>query len=505
MKYILTPEEMRTVDRSATEELGIPSLILMENASRSAADCLRQFIRQKVHYFRGKIRIFCGAGNNGGDGLAIARHLHEDYEVEVILLREKKELSPECAVNLHIISRMGLDIRIIDSPEDLANIEVNAADVIVDALLGIGCAGQLRGLITELLRQIYRAKAVAIIAIDNPSGLNCLSGTYDSSALRADMTITMAAEKAGLLLQNAPELCGNIEIAFIGAPQSLIARHASAARWEHGDNPLPPRRRISSKFDYGRVAIIAGSRCMPGAAALAANAAITAGAGLVELFAPERHPALLPEIIYREVHGSKTGYFTPDDIEAIAVQIERADSIVLGPGIGTRAETLEFVCKMAVLVGDKPLIIDADALAAIDGINLLPSMILTPHIGEFSRMTGLLRSVIAAEPFVCARGFASETGIILHLKHIPSITTDGNFSYFTVGGNSGMATAGSGDVLSGIIGAFAARGAMPLQAASFGAFIHAEAGDACARHYGEESVTASRLVETLSNALAKNT
>ncbi|GAB1431330.1 NAD(P)H-hydrate dehydratase [Ignavibacteria bacterium] len=501
MKYILTPEEMRATDRAAVEELGIPSLILMENASRSAADCIRKFIEQKIGHFQGKIRIFCGTGNNGGDGLAIARHLYENYNLEVILAKEKKELSPECAVNFRIVSSWGIEHKILELYEDIADVELSAGDIIVDALLGIGAVGAIRGITVELLRKIKQTKTAAVIAIDNPSGLNCFSGEYDTSALPADLTITMAAEKVGLLLQNAPELCGNTETAFIGAPQFLIARFASAARWERGDSPLPPRQRISSKFDYGRVVIIAGSRSMPGAAALAANAAMQAGAGLVELFAPELHSALLPEIICREVYASKAGYFTSDDIEAIISSLEKADSVVIGPGLGTHAETLEFVGKIAALATDKPLIIDADALSAINRINLLPSMILTPHTGEFSRMNGLSRNDIAAAPFVCAREFASKTGALLHLKHIPSITTDGKFSYLTTGGNPGMATAGSGDVLSGIIGAFAARGIEPLQAASFGAFIHSEAGDLCARHFGVESVTASRITEMLSNVL----
>lgn len=499
MKYILTPEQMRAIDIAAMLELGIPSIVLMENAARSAAEIIEQYLSQKCPAFRGTVYILCGAGNNGGDGLAIARHLHERHTVAIILVNEKGALTPDNLTNLQIVQALGLECRIITAIEDCASLELSENAVVIDALLGIGGSEHLRGSVPVILQKVRQALPSAKIAIDTPTGLNCLTGHGSEDTFGADVTITMAAEKTGLLLNSGSRYCGHLEMAFIGAPESLIARYATAARWERDDiyRQFPARNRISSKFDYGRVAVIAGSRTFSGAAALAANAAITAGAGLVELFTPERHAAILPEIICPEIHGSRTGYFSPDDAAEIIDRLEKADAVVIGPGLGNRPETMEFVRTIIGAITTKSIVIDADAIYAIREMKLTSNMILTPHIGEFARLIGKDRETIAERTFEEAVDFTRNTGAILHLKHVPSLTTNGSFTYFTVNGNPGMATAGSGDVLAGIIGAFAARGLTPLTAASLGAFVHAEAGDEYARTYGQETLTASRLIEML--------
>ncbi len=501
MKYILTPDEMRAVDGATIENYKIPSIVLMENASRSAANIIHRFITRQIPHFHGKIYALCGVGNNGGDGLAIARHLHENYQVSIIVLRDNKSFSTDAEINFQIASSLKIECIFLDTPEFINSLNFESSSIFLDALIGIGGSGELRQNTVQLLSQVRASRPSAIIAIDNPTGMNCLTGECDSSALDADLTIAMAAEKTGLRLGKGIEKCGKIETAFIGAPQSVIEHFASSARWEAGDNALQNRQRVSSKFDYGRVVVIAGSRSMPGAAVLAANAAVTSGAGLVELFTPERHASLLPEIICHRPQSWQNGFFSPDDLDEIAPSLAKADSIVLGPGIGLRAETQEFVRDIVEIAGNTPLIIDAEAIAAIGDAHLLPSMVLTPHIGEFARLTGISRDEIALNSLSIARKFASETRSILHLKHIPSLTTDGKFTYFAINGNPGMATAGSGDVLSGIIGAFAARAITPLQAASYGAFIHALSGDLCAKKIGFEALTASRIIEFLPEAL----
>lgn len=499
MKYILTPEQMRAIDSAAMQELGIPSIVLMENAARSAAEIIEQYLSQKCPAFRGIVYVLCGAGNNGGDGLAIARHLHERHTVAVILVNEKGALTPDNLINLKIVQSLGLECRIVTNIEDCAALELKENAVIIDALLGIGGSEHLRGSIPVILQKVRLTRPSAKIAIDNPTGLNCLTGQSSEYTFEADVTITMAAEKTGLLLNSGSRYCGHRETAFIGAPESLIARYATSARWERDDiyRQLPARNRISSKFDYGRVAVIAGSRTFRGAAALAANAAITAGAGLVELFTPERHASILPEIICHEIDSLRTGYFSPDDAAAIIDAIAKADAVVIGPGLGNRPETMEFVQIIIRAITTKPIVIDADAIYAIREMKFAPNMILTPHIGEFARLIGKDRETIAERTFEEAGDSTRDTGAVLHLKHVPSLTTDGVFTYFTVNGNPGMATAGSGDVLAGIIGAFAARGLAPIAAASLGAFVHAEAGDEYARTYGQETLTASRLIEML--------
>ncbi|MFA6570557.1 MAG: NAD(P)H-hydrate dehydratase, partial [Bacteroidota bacterium] len=318
---------------------------------------------------------------------------------------------------------------------------------------------------------------------------------------KADYTITMFAIKTGMLLNDGLDVCGEIHTAYLGAPESIVDEISHIHVLEREDIELffPERKRRTSKFDYGRVLVIAGSKQYPGAAALTANAAIVAGAGLVQLYSTCFHASILPEVILRQVPETEEGTISEKALDFILTDAEKAKAIVIGPGLGNSKETENFV-KLLIekLPSDLPLLIDADALKAVSGeVKLRNNIVLTPHSGEFSRLTDIGREEIEKSSFQSAKQWAEKLNCTILLKGVPTIITDGVYSYFNINGNPGMASGGSGDVLSGIIGALLAQGFETLEACALGAFLHADAGDRYAGQFAEQTLTASALIDFL--------
>jgi ADP-dependent NAD(P)H-hydrate dehydratase / NAD(P)H-hydrate epimerase len=502
MKYILTPEQMRKADHTAIDEYGIPGMILMENAARSASDYIKAVFEAK-ELVNPSVIILCGSGNNGGDGFALARHLHESCKVKVFWIGSTEKMSPETLINFNALSKLDIFVEDIDLEEHLSDIDL-IADCFIDALIGVGGLENLHGLALSILKKIKDIDCLKV-AIDVPTGLNSETGDAHEDCFRADMTVTMFAEKTGLLLNDGPDYSGVVEIADLGAPASIIEKLSNIFVLENEDiiNIIPSRKRKSSKFDYGRVLIIAGSRNYPGAAALAANAAITAGAGLVFLFTSQIHPSLMPEIIPRILPVTEKGNISYKAFEQILDEAQKADSIVIGPGLGDEPETFELVKNLINNISkDIPLIIDADGLKAIDKNTILhKNILLTPHTGEFSHLTAIPREQVEKNSLELACKIADKLNCNILLKNVPSIITDGNRTYLNTNGNPGMATGGSGDVLSGIIASFAAQGVPLLEAAAAGAFVHAQTGDRYVEDYSPLSLTASKLIDYLKEVL----
>lgn len=502
MKYILTPEQMRNTDRYAIDTLAIPAIILMENAARSSAIYIRKFLNEQ-HSSDCKILLLCGNGNNGGDGFALARHLKNDYEVSVLWLGSLDKMSEETSVNFNTLNKIGISTNHIGKEDDIAE-KFPEADCIIDAMIGVGGSENLKGLVVPLLQKANSAKAVKI-AIDAPTGLNTDTGFSHENAFRADLTVTMFAIKTGMLLNEGLDHCGKIQIADLGAPKEIVKRFSETYCIESSDlhSLIPSRNRISSKFDYGKVVIIAGSRNMPGAAALAANSAITAGAGLVYLFTPQVHSSLLPEVIPVVVPSNDVGAFAMKGLDVVMPWVEKADVVAFGPGFGPAKETVLF-SKMLIesIPQEIPVIIDGDGLKAVDfDTKLRSNLLLTPHIGEFAAIIGAKREDVATKTAILAREWAAKLDCNVLLKHVPSIITNGKQSYWNMNGNPGMATAGSGDVLTGLIASFAAQKHDLFQAAALGAYLHGAAGDWFAENYGYSSLTASALIQSLREVL----
>lgn len=514
MQTILNPEQQRYIDKKAIEEYGMPALLLMENAGRSAAEKIRELLSEHNNIEKPSILILCGSGNNGGDGFCIARHLNEFAHVRIAWLGEKEKMSEETRTNFICAERLGLPMAHIATELDVKTLSTDA-HCIVDALIGVGGDENLRGIITFLLDkvsgmwdslgQLPAMKAESLrIAIDAPTGLNTETGFAHSSAFRADHTITMIAPKVGMMVGDGSEICGTIHSVSIGEPAELRTMFTDYGVHDHSDirTIIPHRYKKTSKFDYGRVIIIGGSKSMSGAPCLSAHAALHSGAGLIELYAPVIHPLLSPEIMPHLLQSTEGGTIHPDELENLSNAANKADSVIIGPGLGKNKSTIDMIRTLIFSIRkDIPVIIDAEGLLALQKEDILrPTIILTPHIGEYARLIQKEKKDILNTVLDEAKSCAKSMNCTVLIKDIPTIISNGTKTMLNIKGNAGMATAGSGDVLTGIIGTLAAQKVLSLYAASLGAYIHSFAGDYAAKHSSEESLTASSIIASLFRA-----
>ncbi len=533
MQHILQPDSMRQADAYAVHELGIPAAILMENAARSAFEILQRRFDEFWGNRRGmrQILVLAGSGNNGGDGFVIARHFFHcpNVRVRVAWIGAKEKMSVETLANLHALEKHGIPLQCLALEDDARALSLEA-DCIIDALIGTSGSEQLRGLALVLLERLageFSQKTNLRIAIDVPTGLNALTGKADKYCFQADCTITMAALKTGLLLNDGRRVCGEISVVPIGIPEAYIAKTAQIHAVELSDirTFLPHRSNLhqTNKRSYGQVGVIGGSAQMHGAPTLTANASIHAGAGLVRLYAPSRtlhaamlHAALAPEIMHTPLPATEAGGISLAALPLLQKAAEVNDVLVCGMGLGREEESVECVRRLiATLPAKTALVLDADGLRALRSPNgdiiSLPAnarnnVICTPHHGEFARLTGLPREEIAENAATLTAEWSSRLGCTILLKNVPTIVSgvliDENnilipHQYWNLNGNAGMATAGSGDVLAGVIGALLAQGVEGLRAATLGAFLHAAAGDICAKQFSPEGVTASGIIACL--------
>ncbi len=493
MEQILTPEQMRLADKIAIESYGIPGEILMENAARSAFEFLVDIFAETQVDF--SVLLICGSGNNGGDGFALARHLNDFVVTDIYWIGKEEKMSPETKRNYEICKSIGMELTHIDNEDKLTELNWNY-DCIIDAMIGVGGSENIRGIAKDILQIVNKIPAWKI-AVDAPTGLNTLNGIAGEDAFKADLTVTMYAKKLGQILADGPEQCGDIFVANLGAPQSIINEVANTYILEECDLDFffPERERKTSKFDYGRLVIIAGSKQFPGAGALAANAAIKSGAGLVELFSEVLHPAILPEVIVYT--DNQNDDYWKKNYEYIKQKCEKADAVLIGPGLGKKNYLL-FKDLFGTLIEAKPVILDADALLLIDQSKKYnQNLILTPHLGEFASLFGEDRQKVDENAYVYCKEKANTLNCIVHLKHYPSITSNGAQTFLTVNGNAGMASGGSGDVLSGIVASLVVQGIEPPLAMAVGSYIHASAGDYYKNKYNETTLTASNLIDAL--------
>ncbi len=472
MKHLLTRGNIEALDRACNDEAQLSPAVLMENAGRAAANILQTLLPSGKGL---RMLIACGGGNNGGDGLVIARHLREVHDV-VVLRNDDREW------------------------DDL----VDAFDVVVDALVGVGGGADLYSPASEHVATLNGLRGFHV-AIDVPTGLDATTGEAHRNAFRAHATITMAASKPGFYRNDGPSHVGSVYVADIGAPAPLVERFAKHYVLTPSDirTFLPARIRSTSKFDYGRVLVIGGSRGMRGAPALTAHAALVAGAGLVELAAPVLHPLIPREVMTHVLPGTPEGFLARDAMASISGAILKATVLAVGPGVGADQGAIEALAEMINNMNPAtPVVIDADGLRILPLLTReMRSVILTPHLGEFARMlktdiTSIRRTVVEQ-----ATAFAREQGCIVHVKDVPSVTTDGERVVYTINGNPGMATAGSGDVLTGLIAGLCAQGVHLFHATALGAYLHARAGDHYAATQAMETLTATDLIHALGSVI----
>lgn len=508
---VATASEMREIDRSAIEEYGIPGTVLMENAGVAVIRRLESIFETLSER---KFCIFAGKGNNGGDGYVIARHLaNQGARVKVFLVGERAAISGDARINLDIIDKMGIDIIEINSERDWDKAKVAAtfAECLVDALLGTGFHGEVSGDMAHMI-DIINAAGKLVIAIDIPSGVEADTGRVCGRAVRATYTVTFGLPKPGLFLYPGAECAGELTVADIGIPTAVVNKQnikqnitmAAAVR-----AILPKRNPAAHKGISGRAMVIAGSRGLSGAAAMAAEGALRVGAGLVTLNTPASLQDILAvkltEVMTKPLAETETGGISREATEEIINLASGSDVLAIGPGLGQHEETATAVRETITAV-ECPLVIDADALNALVGYtNLLSECaalpVVTPHPGEMARLTGLSTEAVNADRIGVSRQAAGEWGSIVVLKGAHTVVAfpDGEV-YINTTGNAGMATGGTGDVLTGIIAGLIAQGLSSHDAAVAGVYIHGLAGDVAAQA-GMIGMTAMDVLKAVPAAL----
>lgn len=499
MRILLTPNQMRQIDARAINEFSVPGSILMENAALNSTKIITK-IFSKLGLVNPNVLVFCGSGNNGGDGFAIARQLMSYSSVKICWIGDESKMSEETKQNFNICKKLGISIQHLDNIEKLDKIDLDS-NCIIDALIGVGGSENIKGLALEILKLLKNYNGLKI-AIDVPTGLNSENGFASEYTFKADYTITMFAPKTGMFLNKGFDFCGKIKIANLGVPLIIAEGHTDnfILDYESARNILPKRKKISSKFDYGKVVVLAGSKQYPGAAALASNAAIKSGAGLVYLLSTSFHSHLLPEVIPVELDSQYDGTISKNSQTKIEEYIEKADSVVIGPGLSNNNEIISLVGDLINHFSvNKKIVLDADGLRAVNpNLKLTENVIITPHIGEFKRLINNFDKEFSNENyFELLNEWSKKLNCIIHLKWIPSITTNGKKFYWNIYGNHGMASGGSGDVLCGIIGGLLAQGLETFEGTALGSFIHSKTGDLVKRLIGTNSLSASDLIAYL--------
>ncbi len=506
MRSIVTPDQMRELDRRTIEDLGMPGMVLMELAARGVMLEVEALLGGRVP--GSKVLVFCGGGNNGGDGFAVARRLmNMNADPTVYLLAERSSLKGDALLNLEIYERLNGEVIEINDASQLAAISPEA-DVIVDALLGTGLRGAVDGNMAKAIDVINNHMA-PVVSVDIPSGVDGGTGYIDGSAVQATTTATFGEIKAGLIMSPGLENAGRISRVDIQIPPTYameVDAHLYLIEPQDVFEMLPVRGRDAHKGDAGKVLVVAGSVGMSGAAQLAAKASLRAGAGLVKVataaHAQEAVAGGDAEIMTIPLPDTAEGTIAPEADLTVQEAGAWADIEIIGPGLSLNEQTVEWVLGHVENL-KKPTVIDADALNAIASkpeliANLSPDTVLTPHVGEFARMTGLSSDEIARDRINLVRKFATEWGLTLLLKGVPSIICGPRGTVYAVlAGNPGMATAGMGDVLTGTIGAMMAQGLDPVDATICATSVHGIAGDLASEEVGGHGMVASDVVERL--------
>jgi len=506
MLPVLDNEAMREADRHTIEDLGIPGLELMENAAAGVVDALRDTYPEAR-----RILILCGRGNNGGDGLAAARLLvGGDLEINVLLFSNPEILSPDAAENLHLAESAGVPIVVIDG-EDLAaldaELEPTPPDLVVDALLGTGIDRPLGGRLAEVVERIGEHH-LKVVAVDVPTGLNGSSAGIPGPVMAAELTVTFAALKLCHVLPPACLCCGEVAVANIGIP-SPVLENGCGVRWIETDDVallLPERQADSHKGSFGHLLLVAGAEGRGGAVAMAAQAAVVAGSGLVTMAVPQPAVAVVDgaclEAMTHPMIATDNGEVAgPEGLDKL---LGRMTAVATGPGMGTgegAAGTLEWILD----TWKGGLLLDADAINLLAGrperlAGREQPPVLTPHPGELARLLGRTTEEVISDRLVAARDAAARTQAIVVAKGFRTIIADPDGDIFVnPTGDAGLASGGSGDVLTGTIGAFLAQGLEPVRAAIVGCWLHGRAGEIGGETW-PAAVPASALPELIARA-----
>ena len=513
---VLNTQQMREADRRTIDDVGIPSIVLMENAGRQTVAAMEAAFEDLLS---SHVAVLCGRGNNGGDGFVIARTLiQRGVEASVFVLGSVADVRGDARTNLEVLGRIGLTVVEITNAQEweLHFSEISECDLIVDAILGTGFQGQLSGLLETVVADV-NGLGVPVVAIDLPTGLSADSHEVEGEAIEASMTVTLGAPKIPLVLPPADAHCGDLVIADIGIPLPILDEiegpYIEILTRERMREIVPARAADSHKGDFGRILIVAGSFGKTGAAHLAATGALRSGAGLVTIATPRSCVPIVAAMgaeymtePLEETSGGAIDYAATDRVLDM-----QADVIAIGPGLGQDPSTAAFVQAIVERAG-VPLVLDADALNAFsgDGERLMGrdgvDMIITPHPGEMARLLNTSIEAVQHDRLQHASEFAATHRLHVVLKgHRTVIAGPDNRAFINLTGNAGMATGGTGDLLTGMIAAWFAQLLDAEAACKLAVYLHGTAGDLAEADEGEVALTAGTMADRLGDAILELT
>ncbi len=508
---ILTADQMRRIDERSGRDHGVPADLLMDNAGREIASSL---LRRHADLPSRRVLILCGRGNNGGDGITAARHLRRHgVEARTVLLGRGTDLKGAAATAMARARSEGIAVEEIADDDGWAAVRrwLPENDLIVDALLGTGSRGAASGRLREAIEAINGA-GCEVVSVDIPSGLSGGEAKVPGPCVEADRTIALAGLKIALVFPPAARFAGEVEVVDIGIPAAAVEAERVDLHWVDASlaaSLVPPRDPSSHKGLYGHVLIVAGSRGKSGAAVLMARACLRSGAGLVTVASPQSAQPLVaagvPEAMTEPVAETPSGTLAPAAVPRLLDLLSERDVLAAGPGLGTDPDAAEAL--RALLDGArKPMVLDADALNIMSEGSArrkppAAPTVLTPHPGEAGRLLRTSSAEIQSDRLSAARRLARESLCTVLLKGHRSLAADPSGQVrVNPTGNAGMATGGSGDVLTGIVAAWLAQRLDPFDAAALSAYVHGLAGDMAARELGPISLTAGDIVEYLPRA-----
>ncbi len=510
---ILSAQQMRSIDQRTSRDYGIPGIVLMENAGVQVVDFLESHYPDLEDR---QLLLLCGKGNNGGDGLVASRHLHNrGYSIRLLLFGRRSEFRGEALTNLEILEKMGVEhLEVTDAREWHEFLpELGRYDLLVDAILGTGLKGPVKGYLEEIIRDINNASADRV-AVDIPSGLSGDTNELPGLCIQADATVTFACPKVPHVFLPAEAKVGEVYVADIGIPEEAVEAEEvrlNLVEAEELSRYLPPRKVESHKGDYGHLLVVAGSKGKPGAARMVAEGAFRAGVGLVTVATPESVQSILApqvmEMMTEALPETREGTVSGRATARVLKLLEGKRALTVGPGLSIAAETQSFVREL-VAETRVPLVLDADGLnayasdpAALSGRDR--PLVLTPHPGEMGRLLGITADDVQKDRIAVCRDFSTAHSCFVVLKGYRTLISDPEGSiWVNPTGNPGMATAGSGDILTGILSGLVAQGIPILHAILLGVYLHGLAADLCASERGELSLMARDIVAYLPRAMA---
>ncbi len=500
-----TSIQMKELDSKAINEFNIPDIVLMENASRGSVELIKKHFGELKGI---KVSVFAGLGNNGGDAMAIARHLYNaGSNVLVNLVADPKRLNQSPKVNYDILCSMNVPINVINHIEDINDVFLAHSQIIIDGLFGIGLSRKIEGIFYEIIDKINKSNAF-VVAVDIPSGISADTGECLGIAVKADMTATFALAKPGHFLYPGRLYSGKLEIVDISTPKQLLDEFKPTFNaLVKDDFVIQDRPKDSHKGNFGHVAIVGGSIGKSGAVILASQAALRSGAGLVSAVVPNcintAFEASCTEAMSYPVKD-KDGFFSKEAFVDIVKFVHDKDVICFGMGLGVFDDALYLLESLLEL--KKPMVIDADGLNVLSkNVSLLKKtnggIILTPHPKEFSRLIGLTTHDVIKNRLKLTVEFAKDYNVVVVLKMADTLISNGESIFINTSGNPGLSTGGSGDVLSGIIASLIAQGNDVLSASCLGVFLHGASADIALKQYCEISLLPTDVANYITKAI----